>query len=110
MTSCSSRCRAIRGRRLQRARRLHTCAAMMRWYWRSPPIMSSAIPRPLLRPAGRGLSRRFRGRIVTFGVQPERAATEYGYISPGDVVSGKVLAVKKFVEKPDPARAAEYIK
>src|ERR1700732_2289260 len=50
------------------------------------------------------------GRIVTFGVEPERAATEYGYISPGEVVSGKVLAVRKFVEKPDPARAAEYIK
>jgi mannose-1-phosphate guanylyltransferase / mannose-6-phosphate isomerase len=50
------------------------------------------------------------GRIVTFGVQPERAATEYGYISPGEAVSGQVKAVKKFVEKPDPARAAEYIK
>ncbi len=50
------------------------------------------------------------GRIVTFGVQPERAATEYGYISPGEVVSGKVQAVRKFVEKPDPATAAEYIK
>jgi mannose-1-phosphate guanylyltransferase/mannose-6-phosphate isomerase len=50
------------------------------------------------------------GRIVTFGIQPERAATEYGYISPGDVVSGKVSAVKKFVEKPDPAIAAEYVK
>jgi mannose-1-phosphate guanylyltransferase/mannose-6-phosphate isomerase len=50
------------------------------------------------------------GRIVTFGVQPERAATEYGYISPGEVVSGEVREVKKFVEKPDPAKAAEYIK
>jgi mannose-1-phosphate guanylyltransferase / mannose-6-phosphate isomerase len=50
------------------------------------------------------------GRIVTFGVKPERAATEYGYISPGEVVSGQVRAVKKFVEKPDPATAAEYIK
>jgi mannose-1-phosphate guanylyltransferase / mannose-6-phosphate isomerase len=50
------------------------------------------------------------GRIVTFGVRPERAATEYGYISPGEPVSGKVQAVKKFVEKPDPATAAEYIK
>ncbi len=50
------------------------------------------------------------GRIVTFGVQPERAATEYGYVNPGEVVSGKVKAVRKFVEKPDPARAAEYIK
>src|ERR1700686_201078 len=50
------------------------------------------------------------GRIVTFGVQPERAATEYGYISPGDVISGAVRAVAKFVEKPDPVKAADYIK
>jgi mannose-1-phosphate guanylyltransferase/mannose-6-phosphate isomerase len=50
------------------------------------------------------------GRIVTFGVKPERAATEYGYINPGDVVSGDVRAVEKFVEKPDQPTAAEYIK
>src|SRR6201996_504893 len=49
------------------------------------------------------------GRIVTFGVKPERAATEYGYISPGETVSGEVRSVVKFVEKPDPAKAAEYI-
>src|SRR6266849_7332211 len=50
------------------------------------------------------------GRIVTFGVQPERAATEYGYISPGEVISGAVRAVVEFVEKPDPVTAAGYIK
>ncbi len=50
------------------------------------------------------------GRIVTFGVRPERAAIEYGYISPGKVISGEVRDVAKFVEKPDPATAAEYIK
>src|ERR1017187_8411509 len=50
------------------------------------------------------------GRIVTFGVEPERAATEYGYISPGEVISGEVRSVAKFVEKPDPATAAKYIK
>jgi mannose-1-phosphate guanylyltransferase/mannose-6-phosphate isomerase len=50
------------------------------------------------------------GRIVTFGVQPERAATEYGYISPGEVISGDVRSVVTFVEKPNPATAAEYIK
>jgi mannose-1-phosphate guanylyltransferase / mannose-6-phosphate isomerase len=50
------------------------------------------------------------GRIVTFGVKPERAATEYGYICPGEVVSGEVRGVAKFVEKPDPITAAEYIK
>ena len=50
------------------------------------------------------------GRIVTFGVEPERPATEYGYISPGEVISGEVRSVAKFVEKPDPKTAAEYIK
>ncbi len=50
------------------------------------------------------------GRIVTFGVKPERAATEYGYISPGEGVSGEVRTVQKFVEKPDQAKASEYIK
>src|SRR5437660_9300413 len=49
------------------------------------------------------------GRIVTFGVQPERAATEYGYISPGAAISGEVRSVVRFVEKPDPVKAAEYI-
>ncbi|MGA2293379.1 mannose-1-phosphate guanylyltransferase/mannose-6-phosphate isomerase [Bradyrhizobium sp.] len=57
-----------------------------------------------------GLAAAEGGRIVTFGVEPERAATEYGYISPGDVISGEVRSVSKFVEKPDPATAAEYVK
>jgi mannose-1-phosphate guanylyltransferase/mannose-6-phosphate isomerase len=57
-----------------------------------------------------GLAAAEAGRIVTFGVRPERAATEYGYISPGEPVSGKVHTVQKFVEKPDPATAAEYVK
>src|SRR6266853_264308 len=34
-----------------------------------------------------GLAAAEAGHIVTFGVQPERAATEYGYISPGEVRS-----------------------
>jgi mannose-1-phosphate guanylyltransferase / mannose-6-phosphate isomerase len=50
------------------------------------------------------------GRIVTFGVKPERPATEYGYISPADPISGAVRAVAKFVEKPDATTAADYIK
>ena len=49
------------------------------------------------------------GHIVTFGVRPERAATEYGYISPGDQISGDVRAVSKFVEKPNAEKAAEYV-
>src|SRR6201984_1080561 len=31
-----------------------------------------------------GLAAADAGRIVTFGVEPERAATEYGYVSPGE--------------------------
>jgi mannose-1-phosphate guanylyltransferase/mannose-6-phosphate isomerase len=50
------------------------------------------------------------GRIVTFGVEPERAATEYGYISPGEIISGEVRSVAKFVEKPDAVTAADYVK
>lgn len=49
------------------------------------------------------------GRIVTFGVRPERPATEYGYISPGEPVSGSVRNVARFVEKPDQATAQQYI-
>jgi len=56
-----------------------------------------------------GLAAAAAGRIVTFGVRPERAATEYGYISPDAAISGDVRAVAKFVEKPDPATAAAYI-
>jgi mannose-1-phosphate guanylyltransferase/mannose-6-phosphate isomerase len=57
-----------------------------------------------------GLAVAVAGHIVTFGVRPERAATEYGYINPGEVISGEVRAVAKFVEKPDPAKAAGYMK
>jgi mannose-1-phosphate guanylyltransferase/mannose-6-phosphate isomerase len=57
-----------------------------------------------------GLAVAVAGHIVTFGVRPERAATEYGYINPGEVISGEVRAVAKFVEKPDLATAAGYMK
>src|SRR5581483_7157517 len=57
-----------------------------------------------------GLAAADGGRIVTFGIKPERPATEYGYINPGEAVLGEVRAVTKFVEKPDQATAADYIK
>jgi mannose-1-phosphate guanylyltransferase/mannose-6-phosphate isomerase len=57
-----------------------------------------------------GLAAAQAGRIVTFGVEPERAATEYGYINPGEAISGEVRSVAKFVEKPDPVTAEKYIK
>jgi mannose-1-phosphate guanylyltransferase/mannose-6-phosphate isomerase len=49
------------------------------------------------------------GRIVTFGIRPDRPATEYGYIRPGGKLSGDVFAVEQFVEKPNEEKAARYI-
>jgi mannose-1-phosphate guanylyltransferase/mannose-6-phosphate isomerase len=48
------------------------------------------------------------GRLVTFGVVPTQAETGYGYIRRG-AGSGPVRPVAAFVEKPDAARAAEYV-
>jgi mannose-1-phosphate guanylyltransferase/mannose-6-phosphate isomerase len=50
------------------------------------------------------------GRIVTFGVRPTQPSTEYGYIKPSNAISGEVMAIDKFVEKPDAATAAGYVK
>ncbi|MDP2872403.1 MAG: sugar phosphate nucleotidyltransferase [Bacillota bacterium] len=53
------------------------------------------------------------GAIVTIGVRPTRPETGYGYILPGKAVysaAGRtVLAVRRFVEKPDRRRAARYL-
>ena len=50
------------------------------------------------------------GRIVTFGIEPTHAATNYGYIRPGEQLNGaSVRAVEAFVEKPDAATAAGYV-
>ncbi len=49
------------------------------------------------------------GHIVTFGVKPDRPATDYGYIRPGAQIDGGVFAVEQFVEKPDAETAQRYI-
>jgi len=48
-------------------------------------------------------------RIVTFGASPARAATEYGYILPGEPILADIRKVAKFVEKPDLATAERYV-
>ncbi len=48
-------------------------------------------------------------RLVTFGITPERPETGYGYIEAGDALTDGVRAVRRFVEKPDAATAAEYL-
>jgi mannose-1-phosphate guanylyltransferase len=52
-------------------------------------------------------------RIVVLGVPPTRAETGYGYIELGAAVEGasglSVRRVKRFTEKPDLARAQEFV-
>ncbi|MCA3343227.1 MAG: mannose-1-phosphate guanylyltransferase/mannose-6-phosphate isomerase, partial [Roseomonas sp.] len=52
------------------------------------------------------------GAIVTFGMQPTAPETGYGYIETGDALPGSdgVQRIARFVEKPDAARAAEFLK
>ena len=47
--------------------------------------------------------------IVTFGIKPTEPKTSFGYILPGEEIVGGAHAVKRFVEKPDPATAARYL-
>jgi mannose-1-phosphate guanylyltransferase len=50
--------------------------------------------------------------IVTFGIRPDQPATRFGYLEAGDALAGAngFFAVKRFVEKPDAARAETYFK
>ena len=51
------------------------------------------------------------GRIVTFGIRPTEPRTSYGYILPGEAIGDDgVHVVEKFVEKPDAATAARYVR
>ena len=50
------------------------------------------------------------GRIVTFGIEPTRPVTSYGYIRRGEKLNGSsICAVDAFVEKPDAATATQYV-
>jgi mannose-1-phosphate guanylyltransferase/mannose-6-phosphate isomerase len=49
------------------------------------------------------------GHIVTVGIPPTHPATGYGYIRPGEAIDGDARRVSAFVEKPDAARAAQYL-
>jgi mannose-1-phosphate guanylyltransferase len=88
---------AIPARRLLRARHLLTRDA-------DAVVLALAADHVVRDPAAfveacrKALSVANAGRIVTFGVLPERPATEYGYIRPGDVDFRRRRKVAKFVE------------
>jgi mannose-1-phosphate guanylyltransferase/mannose-6-phosphate isomerase len=50
------------------------------------------------------------GRLVTFGIAPDHAATAYGYIERGAPIDGMdgAFSVARFVEKPDAATAKAF--
>ena len=50
------------------------------------------------------------GRLVTFGITPDRPETGYGYLELSAAPEpGQAVALSRFVEKPDVERAAEMI-
>jgi len=48
-------------------------------------------------------------RIVTFGVNPSRLETGYGYIEIGDEVIAGCYEIASFVEKPNPVLAKQFL-
>ncbi|CUH43018.1 mannose-1-phosphate guanylyltransferase/mannose-6-phosphate isomerase [Ruegeria atlantica] len=59
----------------------------------------------------RGLDAVAQGKLVTFGITPTHAETAYGYLelAAGSGGDGAPVPLKKFVEKPDLARATEML-
>jgi mannose-1-phosphate guanylyltransferase len=47
--------------------------------------------------------------IIVLGIRPSRAETGYGYIEAGALFQGDALRVRRFTEKPNAERAAEFI-
>ncbi|MGA8865417.1 MAG: mannose-1-phosphate guanylyltransferase, partial [Candidatus Sulfotelmatobacter sp.] len=47
--------------------------------------------------------------IVVLGIRPTRPETGYGYIEAGSRFGGHALRVRRFTEKPDSAKAAEFL-
>ncbi|MDC0985482.1 mannose-1-phosphate guanylyltransferase/mannose-6-phosphate isomerase [Gammaproteobacteria bacterium] len=55
-----------------------------------------------------------KGYFVTIGIKPDRPHTGYGYIKTGDIIDSNldksVIAVQRFIEKPNIKQAKNYIK
>ena len=70
-----------------------------------------AIPNPeAFRAAMRqGIPAAEAGQIVTFGITPTRAETGYGWLELAGEAGAAAIPLRRFVEKPDAARAAEML-
>ena len=50
-----------------------------------------------------------KGRLVTFGIRPDKPETGYGYIRRGESLSARAYTIASFVEKPDLETAQDYV-
>ena len=57
----------------------------------------------------KGVAAAERGGLVTFGIRPDEPNTQYGYIELAAADEAGVYRVLQFVEKPDEARARDYL-
>ncbi|HME90902.1 MAG TPA: mannose-1-phosphate guanylyltransferase [Myxococcaceae bacterium] len=51
-----------------------------------------------------------RGYLVTIGIRPTRPETGFGYIQIGEPLTAESRKVKRFVEKPEPQTAEQYMR
>jgi mannose-1-phosphate guanylyltransferase/mannose-1-phosphate guanylyltransferase/mannose-6-phosphate isomerase len=49
------------------------------------------------------------GRLVAFGIEPDRAETGYGYIRAGAALGDGAFAIERFAEKPDRETAEAWL-
>lgn len=69
-----------------------------------------ALPEVFRETVARAMPAARDGALVTFGIQPTAPETGYGYIKAGRPTGTEtVLAVERFVEKPDLATATAYL-
>jgi mannose-1-phosphate guanylyltransferase len=87
----------------------------------APEAVMAILPADHMIPDGRSFQRALvrasqaahgEGALVTLGVVPTRPETGYGYIQPGAAARGYpgLRRVRRFVEKPDAARARRYLR
>jgi mannose-1-phosphate guanylyltransferase / mannose-6-phosphate isomerase len=76
-----------------------------------PSDHAIADPKAFHKAIGRAAQAANTGRLVTFGITPDRAETGYGYIAGGKPIEGceSAFAVARFIEKPQAAEAERYI-
>lgn len=74
-----------------------------------PSDHAIADPQAFAQAVGRAAQSAADGRIVTFGIEPTRPETGFGYIEKGGALADDCFAVSRFIEKPDAASARRML-